>query len=153
MLSTAQSPLLHAIYPAVSCEHAHRPSLLFNKSHYLTHHTAARGRDESKASAAERLECDRTVDVRAIRSDQHEPLVEQHNLGVSSASAVQSGESSPCRVPRYDGRLSCRRLDDCLTDGGHQLTGDVARIGIVRVCKYDYANLIVELNRRHRGVP
>src|SRR5262249_29542825 len=146
------SPPLHAIYPAISCEHAHRASVLFNKSHDLTYHTAARGRDESKASAAERLECDRIVDVRAVRSDQHQTLVEQHNLRVSSASAIQSGEPRPCRIPRYAGRLSCRRLGDCLTDGGHQLTRDVAWIGVVRICKYNYANLIIELNRRNRGV-
>src|SRR5216684_4185196 len=54
--------------------------------------TAAAGgwRDESEAPSAERFERDRVVHVRRVRRDDRELLIEQHDVRIPSAPAVES---------------------------------------------------------------
>ena len=118
----------------------------------LAHYATTGGRDEAKAPAAERLQRGRVVDVRGVGCDQHEPLVEQNHLRIAAATAIESREARPCRVPRHRDRLRRRRFRDRLAHGGHQLARDVERVRIVRVREHDDADLVVELNERLRRV-
>jgi hypothetical protein len=70
----------HAIDPAVSCVHSHRPPGLLNESHDFPYHSTAGWRDEAEPSTTEWLQGDRVVDVRAVGRNQNESLVEKNHL-------------------------------------------------------------------------
>ena len=77
---------------------------------------------------------------------------------VATASAIESGEALPRRVPRNHGRLGRRtgRLRHRLADGEHEPPRDLAGIRVVGVREHDDSDLVVELERREgrvAGIP
>src|SRR3954470_5081127 len=92
-------PLLDAIDPAVADVHPRRPAVLLHEAHDLADGAAAGRRGEAETAFAEGFECDRVVHVRRVRRHDHELPVEEYDLRIAVASAIESRKARPRGIP------------------------------------------------------